>query len=234
MAATYVAAEISKLLDRNGRGQVGLRERAKEIANKLGPEQAKEWLLAHTKITLDLRAAFERKNWAAGDCEGTGLGADDEMCELAFVRGHDKHPLFSSLLGTTVPIKPGAEGQHGISNSLIAGKPTFADLQPQIKSSLDGIDEIWWYNGEYDLRIKSQTAFSQGVPDPIWPKYVEVIPLVAQWIGSWNPKRKSWKFARLEGGHRAQGDCEHLINCLRNMSESDCEYANDLIESTYG
>jgi hypothetical protein len=228
-STTYVADQVAKVMeqDKGGR-QVGLRNRFAEVAKKLGAEPALAWLLRHVEITMRFRSMFERKSWAVGDSEGTGVGEADEMCELAFVRGHDSAPLFSKLMGTTVEISEGAERQHKISNEMIAGLPSFADLQSEINDALDGIDEIVWYNGEYDLRVKDQTSFAQGIDSPEWPTHVEIMPEVGEWIGSWNPQRRSWRWAKLEGGHRAAGDCTYLIRYMRVMSQSDVGYAREL------
>jgi hypothetical protein len=55
------------------------------------------------------------------------------------------------------------------------------------------------------------------------------MPEVGEWIGAWNPRRRSWRWAKLEGGHRAAGDCEYLIRYLRVMSQSDVSYARALM-----
>lgn len=229
-STTYVAEQVAKVMEqaKDGR-QVGLRNRFAEISKKLGKESAVAWLMRHVEITIRFRSIFNRKNWAVGDTEGTGVGEVDEICELAFVRGHDSKVLFSSLMGTTVPISPGAEGAHGISNQMIEGLPTFADLQSEINDSLNGIDEIVWYNGDYDLRVRDQTAFAQGANVLAWPTHVEIMPLVGEWIGSWNAHHRSWRWPKLEGGHRATGDCEYLIRYLRVMSQSDVNYARELM-----
>lgn len=228
-STTYVADQVAKVMeqDRGGR-QIGLRNRFAEIAKKLGNDPALAWLLRHVEITMSFRSMFERKNWAVGDSEGTGVGEADEMCELAFVRGHDSVVLFSKLMGTTVEISEGAEGQHGISDRMIEGLPNFAQLKAEIDKSLEGVEEIVWYNGDYDLRVKDQTAFAQGISSPEWPKHVEIMPDVGEWIGSWNPQRRSWRWAKLEGGHRAEGDCVYLIRYMRVMSQSDVGYARKL------
>lgn len=231
-STTYVADQVAKVMeqDKSGR-QVGLRNRFAEVEKKLGKGPALAWILRHIEITMRFRSMFCRKNWAVGDSEGTGVGEADEMCELAFVRGYDSEPLFSKLMGTTFEISEGAERQHNISNEMIAGLPNFAALQSEINEALEGIDEIVWYNGEYDLRVKDQTSFAQGIESPEWPSHVEIMPEVGEWIGSWNDKYRSWRWPKLEGGHRAEDDCVYLIRYMKVMSRSDVEYAREIAAS---
>jgi hypothetical protein len=179
-----------------------------------------------------LLESFERDDWAVPDTEGTGVGKADQICELAFVRGCDSTVLYSELLRATVPISSGAQSVHGISDLDVKSCPTFAEDQDKISSALAGINELWWYNADYDLRVKKQTSFAQGIPDPEWPKSIDIMPSVGEWCGSWNAGKRGWRWPKLEGGHRAQGDCEHLINCLRRMSQSNTEHAMNIYTET--
>lgn len=83
---TYVADQVSIVMDRNSKGQVGIRKRFTEIKDKLGVPHARAWLLEHVEQTRWFADLFKRNDWAVADTETTGTGAADQICELAIVR----------------------------------------------------------------------------------------------------------------------------------------------------
>ena len=231
-STTYVADQVGIVMTSNSKGQIGIRNRFDDIAKKLGKGHALAWLLEHIEQTLWFRALFERNNWAVADTETTGVGAADEICELAIVR--PDRVAFSRMLRPTVAIGDGAAGQHGITSEMVEGCPMFSEVQDEIQAAFDGDDdeitELLWYNGAFDIRMIEQTEFSQkvGAAGADWPEAVEVMDRVGVWCGSWNARQGGWRWPKLEGGHRAQGDCEYLIRYLRIMATSDVEYARKL------
>lgn len=234
---TYVADQVAIVMDRNTKGQVGIRKRFLEIAEKLDVDLARKWILEHVEQTRWFRALFGANDWAVADTETTGTGVADQICELAIVR--PDRVAFSRMLRPTVPISPGASEKHGITSEMVVGLPTFGEVQAEIEKSFSLVEpgeapitRLLWYNGEFDIRLKRQTAFAHRVPDPKWPEYVEVMERVGVWCGSWNAREISWRWPKLEGGHRAQGDCEYLIKYMRVMGQSDDEFAMSLYEET--
>lgn len=232
-STTYVADQVAIVMDRNTRGQVGIKKRFTEIAEKLSLAHARAWLLEHVEQTRWFRDLFTTNDWAVADTETTGTGVADQICELAIVRPN--RVAFSRMLRPTVQISPGATEAHGITNQMLVGLPTFGEVQDEIMKSFEPSDQdespiirLLWYNGDFDIRLKRQTAFAHRVPDPTWPEYVEVMERVGVWCGSWNAREESWRWPKLEGGHRAQGDCEYLIKYMRVMASSDDEYAMSL------
>lgn len=232
---TYVADQVAIVTASNSKGQVGIRNRFDEIAKKLTRGDALAWLEEHIAATKWFRALSSSNDWAVADTETTGTGSADQICELAIVR--PKRVVFSRLLGTTVPVGRGATEKHGITNETLAGLPSFADLQSEIVASFDPLEDgelpitkLLWYNGDFDMRLKAQTAFAQGIPNPVWPEQIEVMDYVAVWCGSWNAREDSYRWPKLEGGHRAQGDCEYLIKYIEIMAGSDIDYAIELFK----
>lgn len=228
---TFVADQTAKLMRENAKGeQVGLRERYRELAKKLGKQHALDWLREHIEVTKQFRKLFTETDWGVADTEATGIGDADQICELAVIRGHDRKTLFSKLMSTTCPMQPGAVGQHGITAEMLRGEPTFADYQDEINEGMSGLSRVLWYNGAFDIRMKAQTSWIQGVtPEPEWPEFVEIMHAVAVWCGSWNARKNGWRWPKLEGGHRARGDCLYLIDHMTVMATSDIEYAQKLI-----
>lgn len=230
---TYVADQVAIVMDRNTKGQVGIRKRFGEITDKLGVQTGRAWLREHIEQTLWFRALFDSNDWAVADTETTGTGIADQICELAIVR--PDRVAFSRMLRPTVSISPGASGAHGITNEMVAGLPTFGEVQSEIleafkpgASSEEPIARLLWYNGDFDIRLKRQTAFAHRIQDPKWPEHIEVMDRVGVWCGSWNAREGSWRWPKLEGGHRAQGDCEYLIKYMRVMASSDDAFAASL------
>jgi DNA polymerase-3 subunit epsilon len=74
------------------------------------------------------------------DVETTGLdpGTGDRVCEIALLRiqGNRELARFDSLVYPHRPMHPGALAVHGITDTMLAGAPTFATLLPQIHALL--------------------------------------------------------------------------------------------------
>src|SRR5512145_1484783 len=88
-------------------------------------------------IPMDGRARIGPDTpYVAADVETTGLSAfnGDRICEIAllrFLRG----TVIDSLVSLVNPLRPislGASAVNGITDLMVAGAPTFADLFPRI------------------------------------------------------------------------------------------------------
>jgi DNA polymerase III subunit epsilon len=107
--------------------------------------------------------------YVAADVETTGLSAADghRVCEFAllrFLRG-TVIDSFVSLVNPLRPIDPGASAVNGITDAMVAGAPTFADLLPRILDFLAD-DPLVFHNAPFDLSfLQSEARLAGGS----WP-----------------------------------------------------------------
>src|SRR3972149_5583725 len=91
---------------------------------------------------LLLTAPITAVPWAVVDVETTGLepGLGDRVCEIAVLRAAPQQEprLFCSLVNPHRPISPGARAVNGLTNTDVAGAPSFPSLIPEISHQLDG------------------------------------------------------------------------------------------------
>jgi len=104
--------------------------------------------------------------YIAADVETTGLSAADghRVCEVAllrFLRG-TVIDSFVSLVNPLRPIDPGASAVNGITDAMVAGAPTFADLLPRILDFLSD-DPLVFHNAPFDLSfLRSEARLAGG------------------------------------------------------------------------
>jgi DNA polymerase-3 subunit epsilon len=117
--------------------------------------------------------------YVAADVETTGLSAADghRVCEFAllrFLRG-TVIDSFVSLVNPLRPIDPGASAVNGITDAMVAGAPTFADLLPRILDFLAD-DPLVFHNAPFDLSfLQSEARLAGGS----WPRnrVIDTLPL---------------------------------------------------------
>jgi len=85
------------------------------------------------------------------DTETTGLSPSrgDRIVEVAIV-DDTGHALIDTLIDPQRPIPYGASSIHGISDSMVRGKPTLADLMPEIRRVVSS-EHIVIYNSSFDV-----------------------------------------------------------------------------------
>jgi DNA polymerase-3 subunit epsilon len=134
------------------------------------------------------------------DTETTGLDRSAEIIEIAIV-DHDGSILFDELVKPLRPIPSSATAIHHITNEMVANAKSWAVLWPTIRSILFG-RVIGFYNEEYDMRMIQQTHQNFGLA---WKENFQtfcVMKLYAQFVGQWDPRRRSYKYHRLEDAGR--------------------------------
>lgn len=227
----YIADKVSAILATNKKGdrQFGLREAFRKNVKALGEAGAKHWVSEHIEMTLKFRELLERNDWAAGDTETTGIGASAEICEVAFqpINGPGWEQIVKPVSQT---ISSGSEAVHGISNSMVKSAPTLKELTPKINRALKNYKAVVFYNLEYDKRIFDQSCYAAGAEPVEWPELIDVLPWFATWVGDWNPKQLGWRWPKLEGGHRALGDCQEMIEQMKLAATSDVGYAELILK----
>jgi len=118
--------------------------------------------------------------FVAADVETTGLSAADghRVCEFAllrFLRG-TVIDSYVSLVNPLRPIDPGASAVNGITDAMVAGAPTFADLLPRILDFLAD-DPLVFHNAPFDLSFLQSEARLAGGSWPGNPIQLTVLHL---------------------------------------------------------
>lgn len=192
------------------------------------------------RIAADQAAASA---WAAGflaDPLGVTLDAETVgldtcwMVEIAVV-AVDGEVLLDTLVNPQEPIPPDATSIHGITDEMVRGAPAFAAILPELKRVLAGKRVAIW-NKDYDRRVlrdELDRHFRATEPEASPAAYLThptadawldglrtecAMTWYAQWYGEWNDYWRDYKWQRLNGGHRARGDCEATIERLKTMA----------------
>ena len=103
------------------------------------------------------------------DVETTGLSAwfGDRICEIAILRcrGDEMLDSFDTLVNPQRLISPGAARVNGLTDSELAGTPTFAEIADQVTSRLEGAILVG-HNLSFDLGFLSSELHRLGQPLP--------------------------------------------------------------------
>ncbi|MFT7022423.1 MAG: DNA polymerase-3 subunit epsilon [Rhodococcus sp. (in: high G+C Gram-positive bacteria)] len=156
------------------------------------------------EITLLARRGAVIIDTETTDFEGLAI-------EIAVVDFKTGNVLVESLIEPEgSAITAGASAVHGLSDRDVAGAPTLADLAPKLRAVLRGRPVIA-YNADFDRGVLNRHAEAAGIA-----------PVVGdgQW---WCAMRARSDFngerrlRKLDGGHRAAGDCLATRALLHTM-----------------
>ncbi|MFC6088106.1 exonuclease domain-containing protein [Saccharothrix lopnurensis] len=120
-------------------------------------------------------------------------------------------------------INPKAQQTHGITAAMLVGAPTMAQLWPRLDELLRDRPVIAW-NAPFDqgrLRAEHQQVMG-GTAQPAWlaGAWECAMRRHAAWAGDRNSRGTGFRNHKLEGGHRAAGDCRAALDRLRSMANS--------------
>ena len=166
-----------------------------------------------------------------GDCvvldtETTGVGADDEVCEITILDSSGT-PLLDTLVRPSQPIPAEATGIHKITDLVVATAPTWPEVAEQYASIVAGRTVVA-YNAAFDQRLLAQTHQRYGLVAPEVTTSCAML-LFASWNGEWVEGRHGswqWRWIKLaeaarECGvledevHRAHADARMTLGVLR-------------------
>ncbi len=94
------------------------------------------------------------------DTETTGLDYNAQILELAICDAQGAI-LFETRLRPTVPIEPGAQEVHGISEQELDSALTWPEVSSRVREILSGRSLVI-FNAAYDIRLLRQTAAAFG------------------------------------------------------------------------
>jgi DNA polymerase-3 subunit epsilon len=162
-----------------------------------------------------------RRDFVIVDTETTGLGPDDQVIEVA-VADPSGNVLVERLIRPTCPIHPRATAVHGYDEPALASAPSFLQVLPEIRRSLDGTLVIA-YNAPFDERLMRQSAVAWGA-EPINTSWECAMRWYAQYTGLISSSRGGYaspKLPRAEADqlrHGARCDCLLTLRLLRRMA----------------
>jgi len=169
------------------------------------------------------------------DTETTGLHDTARIVEISITTATGA-VLLDTLVNPGEPIPAEATGIHGITDEIVAGAPPFAEVAAEFCDAIRG-KRVIVYNLSYDLaRLEHEFAMLGPVIGSwiavrkTWARWEDAMEPYSAWYGDWNDYWGNYRWQRLDGGHRALGDCLAVIGCLKAMarpsgsSEDDGDY----------
>lgn len=151
-----------------------------------------------------MAASILRHNPVFLDTETTGLGVNDEVCEISII-DQDGSTLLDTLVRPTFPIHPSVTAIHGISQAMVETAPSFPEILPKLHEVLKNRTLVV-YNLEYDLRMLHQSAAAHHLQFSS-PHFLSwcAMKLYAEYWGEWSDYRQDYKWQRLGDAMRQQG-----------------------------
>ena len=163
------------------------------------------------------------------DTETTGIDANSEIVEITIV-DHTGEILLDTLVKPQRRIPPEVIKIHGITNEMVADAPTWPVLWPTIRSMLVG-KLIGAYNSEFDMRMIQRTDTLYQLP---WKENLQdfcIMKLFAQFIGQWDPRRRGYRYFKLEQAGRT---CKiNIPNSHRSVDDTLLARAVHLCMANY-
>jgi len=155
------------------------------------------------------------------DTETTGLDSGDVIIEISVIDVAG-NVLLDTLVQPLKPIPAVASNIHGITDDMCAAAPAWIDVVKELMPILVNASRVVIYNAEYDTRMMFQTLAAASL-DREWMGGIEfncAMEQYARWYGEWSEHHSSFRWQRLNGGHRALGDCRATLDLIRGMANS--------------
>ncbi|GAA1315820.1 3'-5' exonuclease [Saccharothrix xinjiangensis] len=143
------------------------------------------------------------------------------VIEIA-VLATDGTVVLSTLVDTEgTPINHHAQREHGITVAMLAGAPTMAQVWPRLEEVLEGRTVIAWNApfGPGAVARRTSAGRRRHGAAGMAATTVGMCDASARRLGR-RVKRpgRRYRTHKLEGGHRAQGDCRAVLDRLRQMA----------------
>lgn len=159
------------------------------------------------------------------DTETTGVTNSARIVEIAAVKvvhGKMQDPR-SMLINPGEPIPEEAAAIHGISDDMVEGKPTFADVAEKLRKYCNGFT-LCAYNAPFDKRMLC-LEHERAELDDEWLEDMWLDPLV--WVKHFQKYEKGKKLTdvcermdiRLDGAHRALQDVMATARVMLKLSD---------------
>ncbi len=163
-----------------------------------------------------------RRPIAFFDLETTGLNpTHDRIVEISILRvntnGEEEQKTW--LVNPTIPISPEASAVHGYTNEMVADKPTFKQLAPEIARMFGNCDLAGYNILKFDLPMLVEEFLRAGCQfDPKDRDLIDVMNIFMKM----EPRtlKGAYRFfchAELEGAHGAGADTKATYEVLKAM-----------------
>ena len=147
------------------------------------------------------------------DCETTGLQVShDRILSVGAVRLQGRHIYHHVVLDHLVdpgrPIPPSSSAIHGITDAMVEGQPSFAEIFPEIRAFLDGC-VLFGHNVPFDLAMLLHECGLAGIdwpPPPLLDLPRLAVALDAHLPGHDLESLAQWLDVEIRGRHTALGD----------------------------
>jgi DNA polymerase-3 subunit epsilon len=138
------------------------------------------------------------------DTETTGISLDDEVVEICVLDAGGE-VLVDTLVKPQGKVHPEAVRHHGITETMLAGAPSWPKVWPQVEASV-GESRVAIYNAEFDVRMMRQTHQMHGMT---WTldedRFDCIMHLYAEFYGEWDRRRETFRWQKLEAAARQSG-----------------------------
>lgn len=190
----------------------------KRLADKHGADYVSDWLAVHKEETRWARSLLASGDFNCLDTETTSTSAVAEVAEIAIVDRYGQEQFNSLIRPSDSGMSGYATTITGIDANTLRKAPLLSRMHAPIQKALTSKPVVLIYNAEFDVRIIEQSCFHAGLPPFNWPEVVDLMKHFSRWVGDWNPKQNDYSWLRLEGGHRARGDCLAMISLMEKMA----------------
>jgi DNA polymerase III subunit epsilon len=144
------------------------------------------------------------------------------VIEIAVVASNGTVLMDTLVNPGPAPMNPQAQRKHKITTGMLANAPTMREVWPQLDFLLRDKSVIAW-NASFDQgRLRAEHhRVHPGAAEPDWLARPWQCAMLqhAEWASAGTPGSRPRRH-RLEGGHRAAGDCQAVWTRIREMAGS--------------
>lgn len=175
-------------------------------------------------MELDLTCDLAGLTFVALDTETTGLSPKfAELVEVAAVRFNLAGEIlgrYQQLIDPCCPIPHAVTAIHGITDEMVAGKPTIREALPGFFEFISSGDVVLIHNASFDLGFLRTAANRWAMACPTRPVFC-TLALARRRIPELSSHRLDLLVSRFLGrahaDHRALGDAEALLHLFAMM-----------------
>lgn len=169
------------------------------------------------------------------DLETTGLDiTKDRIVEISLLKVNPDgtEEMLYSMINPEMPIPPQSTAVHGISNEMVADKPTFGDLAKRIAGFIENCDLGGYNCGRFDIPLLAEEFYRVEVPIDLKGDRRVVDAQVIYHKKESRTLSAAYSFycgKELEGAHSADVDTRATYEVLKGQLDRYDDLPNDVI-----